>query len=195
MTPPARPKQREPFVALLRGINVGGHNRVPMAELRAALSARGLADVRTYIASGNVIALVPPGRNARQRLTDLVAETVTNEFDVTVAVLVRSGAQIQAIAAALPEEWLTDTGMRVEVLYLFDDIDDPGVLDELPLREGVDQSLYTPGAVLWAIRREEVTRSGLGRIIGGPLYSRMTGRNGRTARALAAMVADSPDGP
>ena len=43
------------FVVLLRGINVGGHNKLPMADLRAALTAAGLEDVQTYIQSGNVI--------------------------------------------------------------------------------------------------------------------------------------------
>ncbi len=47
------------FVVLLRGINVGGHNRLPMADLRASLAAAGLTDVRTYIQSGNIVASAP----------------------------------------------------------------------------------------------------------------------------------------
>ena len=47
------------YVALLRGINVGGHNRVPMAELRAGLAGLGYSDVRTHLQSGNVVFRAP----------------------------------------------------------------------------------------------------------------------------------------
>ncbi len=47
------------FVVLLRGINVGGRNRLPMADLRSALTSAGLADVRTYIQSGNLVLSAP----------------------------------------------------------------------------------------------------------------------------------------
>jgi uncharacterized protein (DUF1697 family) len=183
------PRELEPFVALLRGVNVGGKNRVPMAELRAGLTARGLRDVRTYIASGNVLLSAPGGPDAPQRLTEEVTSVIATEFDVTCAVLVKTGAQIRSIAEALPEKWVHDEDLRVEVLYLFEDVDEPATLDRLPARDGVDRLLYTPGAVLWAIPRGQGNLSGLRRIIGGPIYSRTTGRNGRTARKLAELVA------
>jgi uncharacterized protein (DUF1697 family) len=49
------------WVALLRAVNLGGRNKVPMAELRALLEEAGYGDVRTYIASGNVLLAAPPG--------------------------------------------------------------------------------------------------------------------------------------
>jgi uncharacterized protein (DUF1697 family) len=131
----------------------------------------------------------PGAADAPARLAALVASVVNAQFDVSCSVLVKTGAQIQAIADALPAQWVGGDGLRVEVLYLFEDVDEPEILDRLPARSGVDQVLYTPGAVLWAIPRGQQNRSGLGRIIGGPIYRRTTGRNARTARTLAAMVA------
>ncbi|MCB1269082.1 MAG: DUF1697 domain-containing protein, partial [Microthrixaceae bacterium] len=82
------------FVALLRGINVGGRNKVPMAELRSALTERGLSDVRTYIQSGNVVFgsdLEPAG------LEVLVADVVRSSFGVESPTVVRSAADMRAV--------------------------------------------------------------------------------------------------
>ena len=177
------------FVALLRGINVGGRNKVPMADLRRGLTARGLADVRTYIASGNVLATVPDGPEAPQRVADLVAATIHEDFGFTCSVLVRRGEQVRRIAAAIPPDWDNTDTRKADVLYLFDDVDSPEVLERLPLVAGVDDARYTPGAVIWTVTRAQQPRSGMVRIVGTALYPRITIRNVRTARTLAAMVA------
>ena len=183
------------FVALLRGINVGGHNRVPMAELRAALQSRGFHRVRTYIASGNVILTAPDDPDARERIADEVAATIRDEFAVACSVLVRRSDQIVSIAAAIPESWADDPTLRADVIYLFDDVDSPEVLAGLPLRDGIDTAHYTPGAVLWSVPRDRLTRSGMTRIIGTPLYPRITVRNARTARTLATLSAPAAEPP
>lgn len=177
------------FVALLRGINVGGRNRVPMAELREALRSRGFAEVRTYIASGNVLVAAPDGPDARDRIAADVAAAIRAQFAVECGVLVRRGDQIAAIAAAIPGAWIDDPGLRVDVIYLFDDVDSPEVVAGLPLAPGVDTARYTPGAILWSAPRDRLTRSGMTRIIGSPLYPRITVRNARTARTLAVLAA------
>jgi uncharacterized protein (DUF1697 family) len=88
------------FVALLRGINVGGRNMVPMAELKPALSALGLEDVVTYIQSGNVVF------RSRSRAAGEVAADVERQiaevFGIDVAVLLRTPAQLRKIAADNP---------------------------------------------------------------------------------------------
>jgi len=178
-----------PFVALLRGINVGGRNKVPMADLRHRLADRGLVDVRTYIASGNVVALAPEGPDARERIAATVAATIAEDFGFECSVLVRPGAEVQRIAAAIPGEWVNDGTRKADVLYLFDDVDSADVLERLPLVPGVDTAHYTPGAVLWSVPRDQQPRSGMTTIIGTPLYRRLTIRNVNTARTLAQMVA------
>jgi uncharacterized protein (DUF1697 family) len=177
------------FVALLRGINVGGRNKVPMAELRRGLAARGLADVRTYIASGNVIAAAPDGPQAPQRVADIVSATIAEDFGFACSVLVRRGEQMQRIAGAIPPDWDNTEAHKSDVLYLFDDVDSPEVLAQLPLVADVDDALYTPGAVIWTVSRALQPRSGMVRIVGTPLYSRLTIRNVRTARTLATLAA------
>ncbi len=89
-----------PWVALLRGVNVAGRNRVSMPELREALAGAGYEDVSTYIASGNVLLRAPErGRAAlARRLEALVAETA----GVPAAVVLRTPAELARVVAGHP---------------------------------------------------------------------------------------------
>jgi uncharacterized protein (DUF1697 family) len=87
------------WVVLLRGVTPSGRNRVPMAELRAGLTAAGLADVRTYIQSGNVIARSPLGREA---LKSLVHDVIATRIGADITVIARTAAELQRIVERNP---------------------------------------------------------------------------------------------
>ena len=87
------------WVALLRGVNLGARNRVPMAELRAKLEEAGYDDVRTYIASGNVLLDGPAGRTA---LASDLERLVLDAFGVTTAVILRKPRELAAAVEAHP---------------------------------------------------------------------------------------------
>lgn len=90
------------YLALLRGINVGGHKKVPMAELRELLSDSGLKNVKTYIQSGNVI--------FQSKLTDIlkleskIKKAILAHFGFDVPVLVKSFKNFQTIFEECPFE-------------------------------------------------------------------------------------------
>jgi uncharacterized protein (DUF1697 family) len=90
------------WVALLRGINVGGNRKVPMARLRELCTDAGLLDVRTYIASGNLL-FTSPHTSAAQ-VEELVADVVEREHGFRPAVVVRSCAELAASVAAAPDD-------------------------------------------------------------------------------------------
>ena len=175
-------------VILLRGINVGGRNKVPMADLRAALTDAGYSNVATYIASGNVVADHPDAdsRAHAERVETLMVE----HFGVECRALVRSGADIRRIAETIPTDWVNGPGMKADVVYLFDDIDPEQVRQALGPREGIDTAMTAPGALLWMVTRADATRNGLQRLLDTPWYQQATVRNVNTARRLAAMVTD-----
>jgi uncharacterized protein (DUF1697 family) len=89
------------FVVLLRAINVGGRNRVPMAGLRAALESAGYSAVRTLLQSGNVV-LEAPASHASNEIERRVAEIVSREFSVDIDVIVRTAEQWRAIVDGNP---------------------------------------------------------------------------------------------
>jgi uncharacterized protein (DUF1697 family) len=87
------------LVALLRGINVGGRNTVPMAELRELLSSLGYDDVVTYIQSGNVV--FRAGGSA-DHVGAEVERAIAGAFDTTPSVLIRTPKELQQIVAQNP---------------------------------------------------------------------------------------------
>ena len=87
------------YVALLRAVNVGGTGKLPMAELRALCEEAGFADVRTYIASGNVV--LRSASTARQ-VQETLEAALERHAGKPVGVLVRTGAEMAAVLAANP---------------------------------------------------------------------------------------------
>jgi uncharacterized protein (DUF1697 family) len=88
------------WVALLRGVNVGGRNTVPMGELRSSLSSLGLRDVVTYIQSGNVVFRSPTG-DARGIAAD-IEQRVAEAFGIKVTVMLRTPAELKTVARSNP---------------------------------------------------------------------------------------------
>jgi uncharacterized protein (DUF1697 family) len=104
---------REPFVALLRGINVGGRNRLPMANLRATLDAAGFGNVQTYIQSGNVVFDAPGATSDEAELATAIGAAIDVACGLAVPVLVRSLGEIVRVAGShpdsgggVPDKWL-----------------------------------------------------------------------------------------
>lgn len=87
------------YVMLLRGVMPTGRNRVPMAELRDALAQAGMANVQTYIQSGNVIADSPLDAAGVERL---VHDTIRERIGADIAVIVRTPGELQRVMAEIP---------------------------------------------------------------------------------------------
>ena len=181
------------YVALLRGINVGGNRSVSMKTLKAVFEAVGMTEVRTYINSGNVVFSTP--RRSTTRIAALVEKAIAEEFGFAVDVLVLSQQRLRAIVESIPEDWMNDRAMKCDVLFLWDDVDRRSILAELPVRDGIDTVRYIPGAVLWQLDRKDITQSRMAKLVGTPLYKRMTIRNCNTARKLLALMRDVVVGP
>ena len=88
------------YIALLRGINVGGHKKVPMAELRELLTKSGLENVKTYIQSGNVI--FQSSKDDLAVLETEIKKTILDHFGFNVSVMVRTRTQLNAIFENCP---------------------------------------------------------------------------------------------
>jgi uncharacterized protein (DUF1697 family) len=87
------------FIAMLRSINVGGRNRVPMADLRALTSSLGFEDVATHVQSGN---LVFTGTGSPKAVARAIEEQIAAELGLSVPVIVRSKRQLQGVIIGTP---------------------------------------------------------------------------------------------
>ena len=177
------------YVALLRGINVGGKNKVEMARLKEVFEDAGHAEVRTYINSGNVLFDAP-----RRAVGELAAElegAIADAFGFDVRVLVLRGSTLAKIAADLPADWANDKSMKCDVLFLLPGLASPKVMERLEWNAAHEEMRYSNGAILSRIDRSYITRSALQKLVGTDLYAGMTIRNCNTLRKLDALLAES----
>jgi len=168
-------------------VNVGGKGIVSMAAIKEALVAIGLSDVRTYINSGNVIFSAPS--TDVPRLTAQIEKALEQHTGMAINVLVMDHKTLKKMVGAIPRDWVDDKTMRTYVLLLWKELDDRGILERLPVKPGIDELKYTPGAVVWRVDRVNVSRSQMNRIVGTPMYKKITIRSANTMRKLNDLTA------
>lgn len=175
------------YVGFLRAVNVGGKGLVSMTAIREALTAIGLSDVRTYINSGNVI--FSTRASDHRQLATRIEQALQEHTGIAITLLVMDHKALRKIVEAIPRHWVDDKRMRTYVLLLWEELDDPAILDRLPSKPGVDELVYTPGAVVWRVDRENLGKSHMNRIVGTPLYKKVTVRSANTMRKLNELTA------
>jgi uncharacterized protein (DUF1697 family) len=100
------------YVALLKGVNVGGHRKLEMPKLKAAFESFGCEDVRTYINSGNVLFR---DRRKASPLTKLAEQALG------VRVAIRSLAELERLCASIPAAWANDQEQKTDVAFFLDE--------------------------------------------------------------------------
>jgi uncharacterized protein (DUF1697 family) len=171
------------YVALLRGINVGGNCKIEMAALRAVFEALGYTDVRSYINSGNILfsSESPPSASA-------IESVIAEKFGFTVPTLVLDQSTFEAVATAIPADWANDSLQKTDVLFLRPDVAHPESVDLIIINPAVDTLLYAERAIIWHIDRAHYNQSKMGDFIKNPLYRQMTARNCNTVRKLVELM-------
>ena len=168
------------YVALLRGINVGGKNPVPMAELRATFEEAGFAAVRTYIQSGNV--LFEASGKADE---DGVEAMLERRFRLPLVVVLRTQRQLRAVVEGAPEGFgQRPDEFHSDVVFLKAPLTSRQAMRAVELRDEVDQAWPGRGVVYFQRLSVRLTSSRLNRIASTPEYKNMTIRNWRTTTKL-----------
>lgn len=174
------------YVALLRGINVGGNSKIEMARLRTLFADLGYTNVSTYINSGNVIFDTDDNQ---QQITNDIEQGIKEAFGLSVPVLVRTKESVDTLCQEIPSEWENDSNQRTDVLFLWHEIDNLSILESIKHKPDIERVLYLPGALVWNIDRKNVTRGSMLKIIGTDVYKKMTVRNINTVRKLQQLMA------
>jgi len=170
------------YIALLRGINVGGNKRVEMKRLKILFASLGYTNVATYINSGNIIF---ESNNDQTAVYKEVERGLKNEFKFAIPTLVKTELEMRQIANAIPNNWHNDSSYKTDVAYLFEVIDGKETLDELPIKKEYLDVIYVKGAIIWHVARKNYNKSQLNKLIAHKYYQLMTVRNINTARYLA----------
>lgn len=174
------------YLALLRGVNVGGKAMVSMAALKDCFETLGFTHVTTFINSGNL--LFQSTEKQQEKLTRAIEAALQTSFNIPIQILLKTHDQLMSIADAIPDDWVNDDATKCDIMFLWPEIDNPKILEQLPSNPGIEETRYEPGAVLWHINRTLVTKSRMTRIVGTKLYHQMTIRNVNTVRKLAALA-------
>lgn len=174
------------YTALLRGINVGGKNKVDMKILKKSFEQAGMKNVVTYINSGNII--FTTADHSKNDIAHILEKAILNTFGLPIKVLVLSLEDMKKVMSSLPESWTNDDKMRSDVLFLWEDINDESVLDQLTFKPEIETVKYAPGAILWAIDKINVTKGSMTKLVGTKLYKQMTIRNVNTTRKIYELM-------
>ncbi len=177
------------YVALLRGVNVGGKNKVPMLSLKKCLGALGYSNVSTYVASGNVI--LESDKPADKIKAD-IEEALIKNFkldDDLIKVLVLTRERLQEVVDNKPEGFGDQSEKyHSDVIFLIG-IDSAYAITLFKPREGVDKVWPGRGVIYSQRLSSQRTKSRLGIIMGTAAYKSMTIRNWNTTTTLLEKLA------
>lgn len=176
------------YVALLRGINVGGKNTILMRELAHMFHVNGFPDARTYIQSGNVVFTVDPAPETTAALEGQLEEMLRTELGTDIMVVARSFAEMTRIIHDAPTGHGSEH-RRSDVIFLKHPEKAPEFFSQLPpLREGIDAASEGDGVLYFSRRAVEASKSRMSRIVGSAMYQEMTIRNWRTTTRLKELM-------
>jgi uncharacterized protein (DUF1697 family) len=180
------------YLILLRGINVGGRNKVPMAALRELLESHGHTTVSTYIASGNAILSSDKTAAAIKRELEEALPKAFKLDSELIAVLVLTRAQLRAVVRKRPKGFGDEPDTyHCDAVFLMG-IDAPSAMKVFNPRPGVD-AVWPGSGVIYSQRLSaQRTKSRLGKIAGTPAYKSMTIRSWQTTMALLERM-DAPE--
>lgn len=173
------------YVALLRGINVGGNSKVSMAELKFLFEKIGFKNVKTYINSGNVI--FTSDQNDLLKMVSLIEVAILKNLKLPIRVVIRDSNNIKKLCQVLSAEFQNNTELKTDVLFLGDEYHSKKSL-ELIKFTSVDHLKYVSGAIIWLVARADYKKSGMNKFVGTELYKNMTARNVNTVRKLALLL-------
>jgi uncharacterized protein (DUF1697 family) len=175
------------YVALLRGINVGGHNIIKMTNLKACFETLGLQDVSTYIQSGNVI--FSSDESGIAKLTEQIESALSKTFNYKSRLVLRSKKQMKAIITKAPKGFGTkpDT-YRYDVIFLKGPLTAAKAMKSVTMEEGVDKVYAGTGVLYFSRLISKASQSHIARLVTLPVSQKMTIRNWNTTTKLLALM-------
>ena len=174
------------FVALLRGVNVGGKNMVRMSLLKESFERMGFDDVATYINSGNII--FKSQESDARKLERSIEGILSSEYELECKVVVRSLPEMADLVKSLPETWDSGGRWKYNVIFLRHSIDSENILDGLKPKSDIEQIVYRPGTLLWSARISDLSRTSMHKLPSQKLFQEMTVRNTNTTKKLFELM-------
>lgn len=174
------------FVALLRGVNVGGNNMISMKSLKESFEKLGFANVTTYINSGNIVFKTKEADP--RKLEKKIEQMLEREYELTSKVVVRNLAEMESVVQNLPKNWGSDKEWRYNVVFLRHSIDSEKILNELEVRKDIEEVFYRPGTLLWSSQMSALKGTEGLKFSTRKMGQEITVRNTNTTRKLCDLM-------
>lgn len=174
------------YVALLRGINVGGNGIVSMRALKEDFERLGLDDVQTYINSGNV--LFRSNEVDPRKLEDRIDQLLINKHRLKGKTVVRTDAEMARLVKTIEKEWKPDPEWRYNVIFLRHTLDPKTVAAGVELKPDIERLVCCPGTLLWSARTSSLTRTTMVKLSSRAMYQEMTVRSINTTRKILELM-------
>lgn len=179
--------EKNRYLALLRGINVGGNNIIKMVDLKNCFELIGLSDVKTYIQSGNVI-FSSAEKNA-QILHKKIVVKLSENFNYSEPVFILSHKQLKETITEVPAGFGTDPEKyKYDVMFIKPAQNSLEIVQQIKLKKGVDQVFPGKNAVYFSRLKATAAQSYMSKIVSQPFYKEVTIRNWNTTTKLLALM-------
>jgi uncharacterized protein (DUF1697 family) len=174
------------YVALLRGINVGGRNIIKMLALKACFENAGFKDVATFIQSGNVLFTASGTAPA---LTKKIETVLGKAFDYQASVVLRSDKQLRDIVKNAPKGFGSQPAKyRYDVIFVKEPLTAGKAMKSVRTKPGVDTVHVGKGVLYFSRLISKATQSHLPRLVALPVYQSLTIRNWNTTSKLLSLL-------
>ena len=181
------PKTCTPFLALLRGLNVGGRNVIGKHDLIRCFEDLGFDGVRTYIQSGNVLFRSSESRVAA--LTRTIEAALSERLSNQVRAVVLTRTRYCAAVASAPDDWGRDDDRKHNAAFTLRGVTPRQVIEQLPVpKQDIETLSIGPGAIFWSISKQHQTRTTWMKLAAAPAYQHLTVRNHRTVFRLRELL-------
>lgn len=178
------------YIALLRGVNVGGNNKVSMNDLKKCFVKAGFQNVSTYINSGNVI--FEHEETDIESLIERCSRILVKEFGFPISLSVISAPALQEALEHAPGWWGENPEAKHNTIFVIP----PATSDEIIAEVGAAKPEYEKVAayqnvIFWSAPVQTFSRTRWSKIVGSKAYQYVTIRNANTARKLLKLTAES----
>jgi uncharacterized protein (DUF1697 family) len=175
------------FIALLRGINVGGNNKVPMTQLKACFEAIGFSNVQTYINSGNVI--FDSDRVNKATLVNMCEEAIEKKFGFRVICSVITAEELQKAVREAPAWWDSDDTVKHNAIFVIAPATAKDIMKEVgEAKPEYEKIAVCEPVIFWSAPLETFGRTRYSKIVSTKSYTSVTIRNANTTRKLAELT-------
>lgn len=177
----------ERYIALLRGVNVGGNNKISMAALKAAFERHGFSMVETYINSGNI--LFKSENKCLVTIKKECEDIIASEFRLTIAVNIISAKDLLSAIRHAPDWWNADADSKHNAIFVIPPVTAEEVFEQVGAIKPEYEKVGCYGSVIfWSAPIKTFSKTRWSKVVGTSAYNSVTIRNANTTMKLAQLA-------